>query len=162
MKDLLQQFSAYHLWATATLFGPVLKLSEEQLKTEVASSFGNIHKTILHLWDAESIWWQRVKLEEQPVAPSSTFLGTSAEAAEGLLKQATQWDTWLKTVQEYQLQHEFIYYNSKRERYKQPVYQVLHHIFNHGTYHRGQMVNMLRQLGVDKIPPTDFIVWSRK
>jgi uncharacterized damage-inducible protein DinB len=36
------------------------------------------------------------------------------------------------------------------------------HVFNHGTYHRGQLVNMLRQLGIEKIPPTDFSVWSKK
>ena len=35
------------------------------------------------------------------------------------------------------------------------------HVFNHGTYHRGQLINMLRQLGVEKLPQTDFIVWSR-
>ncbi|MGZ3851281.1 MAG: DinB family protein [Flavisolibacter sp.] len=39
---------------------------------------------------------------------------------------------------------------------------MLLHAFNHGTYHRGQLVNMLRQLGVDKIPGTDFIAWSRR
>jgi uncharacterized damage-inducible protein DinB len=39
---------------------------------------------------------------------------------------------------------------------------MLLHLFNHNTYHRGQLVTMLRQLGMDKIPATDFIVWSRK
>jgi uncharacterized damage-inducible protein DinB len=34
-------------------------------------------------------------------------------------------------------------------------------VLNHGTYHRGQLVNMRRQLGIEKIPQTDFIVWSR-
>jgi uncharacterized damage-inducible protein DinB len=42
------------------------------------------------------------------------------------------------------------------------VYQILLHLANHNTYHRGQLVNMLRQLGVEKIPQTDFVVWSRK
>ncbi|MBD0288544.1 MAG: DNA polymerase, partial [Flavisolibacter sp.] len=41
-------------------------------------------------------------------------------------------------------------------------YQMLLHLFNHGTYHRGQLVNMLRQLEVSPIPQTDFIVWSRR
>jgi uncharacterized damage-inducible protein DinB len=39
---------------------------------------------------------------------------------------------------------------------------MLLHLFNHGTYHRGQLVTMLRELGIEKIPPTDFIVWSRR
>jgi uncharacterized damage-inducible protein DinB len=59
------------------------------------------------------------------------------------------------------LDHVFQYYNSKREYFKQPIFQMLLHVFNHGTYHRGQLVNMLRQLAVEKIPQTDFIVFSR-
>jgi uncharacterized damage-inducible protein DinB len=39
---------------------------------------------------------------------------------------------------------------------------MLLHVFNHGTYHRGQLVTMLRQLGIENIPATDFIVWSRE
>jgi uncharacterized damage-inducible protein DinB len=34
--------------------------------------------------------------------------------------------------------------------FQQPIYQMLLHVFNHGTYHRGQLINMLRQLGVYK------------
>ena len=36
---------------------------------------------------------------------------------------------------------------------------MLHHVFNHATYHRGQLINMLRQLGVEKVPQTDFSFW---
>ncbi len=56
----------------------------------------------------------------------------------------------------------FDYENSKGEQFKQPIFQMLLHVFNHGTYHRGQLVTMLRQLGVENIPATDFIVWSRE
>jgi uncharacterized damage-inducible protein DinB len=78
------------------------------------------------------------------------------------LLQNKQWIEWISNAQEHMFQHEFIYLNSKKEQFKQPVYQVLVHIFNHGTYHRGQLVTMLRQLGVEKIPQTDYIVWTRK
>ncbi len=53
------------------------------------------------------------------------------------------------------------YRNLKGDQFSQPVYQVLHHIFNHSTYHRGQLVTMLRQVGLEKIPSTDFIAWAR-
>jgi uncharacterized damage-inducible protein DinB len=42
------------------------------------------------------------------------------------------------------------------------MYQVVMQVMNHGTYHRGQIVNMLRQVGQQKIPGTDFILWCRK
>lgn len=45
---------------------------------------------------------------------------------------------------------------------KLPVNVILMHVFNHATYHRGQLVTMLRQLGVKKIPQTDFMVYMSK
>jgi uncharacterized damage-inducible protein DinB len=65
-------------------------------------------------------------------------------------------------VQEHHLDHVFQYQNKKGEQFKQPLYQMLIHLFNHGTYHRGQIVTILHQLGIKKIPQMDFIVWSRK
>jgi uncharacterized damage-inducible protein DinB len=72
------------------------------------------------------------------------------------------WDDWVSSVTEMGLEHVFSYYNTKREMFKQPVFQVLLQVMNHGSYHRGQLVNMLRQLGQQKIPQTDFIAWARK
>lgn len=112
--------------------------------------------------DAESIWWQRIKLQEYIDVPSKNFSGTMNELSAELLRQNKLWQEWVSGLNENGLQHEFIYMNSKKERLKQPVFQMLLHLFNHGTYHRGQIVTMLRQVGVEKIPATDFIVWTRK
>ena len=162
MKILLTQFSAYHLWASQLLLERIQQLPPDLQVQTLVSSFPSLSATVLHLWDAESIWWQRIKLQEQIVRPSENFSGTFDDIANGLLGQSKQWHEWVVQVQEYMLDHEFIYYNSKKEKFKQPVFQVLLHMFNHATYHRGQLVIMLRQLGVNNIPPTDFIVWSRK
>ncbi len=162
MKELLQQFSEYHVWANGLLLQTILQLPEATHTKEVIGSFPSLYKTVVHQWDAESIWWQRMKLEEQVQAPGPGFRGDLAGAGENWQKQSRQWSEWIATSQEYQLQHEFIYRNSKKEQFKQPVSQVLLHIFNHGTYHRGQLVTMLRQLGVDKLPSTDYIEWTRK
>jgi uncharacterized damage-inducible protein DinB len=121
-----------------------------------------LYKTVSHLLDAESIWWQRIRLQEKISVPSESFTGDMKELTNLLLQQNRQWQEWVSRLNENGLQHEFIYMNSKKERFKQPVYQMLLHLFNHGTYHRGQIVTMLRQVGVDKIPGTDFMAWSRK
>ena len=162
MKELFLQYASYHLWANNLLLTTVLALPEEAWKTEIKSSFPSLYKTFLHLLDAESIWWQRLKLQERIEIPSKSFDVDMATLAIKLQQQNKQWQDWLTTATELSLQHEFIYYNSRTERFKQPVYQMLLHLFNHGTYHRGQIVTMLRQLGVEKIPQTDFIAWSRK
>lgn len=161
MKTLLTQFAAYHLWAHGVLADVIQALPPEQQTQSLTSSFPSLHLTLLHLWDAESIWWQRMKLQEQIVRPSNGFVSTTDAVIKGLLTQSRQWNEWVQEAQPHMLEHEFIYHNSKRQKFKQPVWQVLIHMFNHGTYHRGQLVTMLRQLGVTKIPATDFIVWSR-
>lgn len=162
MKELLQQYAAYHLWANQLLFEAVVALPEALQEQELPGSFPSLRKTILHLWDAESIWWQRLRLQERIVKPADDFDGTLQEATQQLLALNRQWLRYVNEAQEHMLQHVFLYANSKREQFKQPTYQMLMHLFNHGTYHRGQIVNQLRQLGITKIPQTDFIVWSRK
>ena len=103
-----------------------------------------------------------MKLHERITRPSDNSNSSMKDVANGLLQQNQQWQEWVSTSTEPILDHVFQYYNQKKESFKQPIFQMMLHVFNHGTYHRGQLVNMLRQLGVEKIPPTDFIVWSRK
>jgi len=161
MKELLSQFAAYNIWANQKLMETILAIPEEKQLAQVPSSFNNLYKTVLHMWDAESIWWQRMKMQERFIVPGENFNGTMNDALNGLMQQSRQWEEWVRNASDLSLDHVFQYQNSKKEQFKQPIYQMLLHVFNHGTYHRGQLVNMLRQLGVEKIPATDFIVFSR-
>ncbi|MFL5774579.1 MAG: DinB family protein [Flavisolibacter sp.] len=162
MKEILVQLADYNIWANQLLLSVIEELPEEKQKMELPSSFSSLFKTVIHVWDAESIWWQRLKLQERIVIPSEDFTGNMKDASAGLIHQNRQWQQWVSTSQEHVFQHVFHYQNSKKEQFKQPVYQMLLHLFNHGTYHRGQLVNMLRQAGIEKIPGTDFIIFSRK
>jgi len=162
MKEILQQLASYNIWANQKLTDIIQSLPEEVLHQSMPSSFASLHSTLLHMWDAESIWWQRMKLQEVINYPSSSFKGTTMDISTSLLHQNTLWETWVNKATLAALDHVFMYQNSRKEQFKQPIYQMILHVFNHGTYHRGQLVNMLRQAGFEKIPPTDFIVWSRK
>ena len=162
MKEILNQLSAYSIWANQLLLDVINLLPEEKQKQEVTSSFSSLYKTVLHMWSAESVWWQRMKLLERLYIPAESFSGDMKELSNQLISQNRQWNEWITNANEHQLQHVFQYYNFKKEQFKQPIYQMLLHVFNHGTYHRGQLVNMLRQLGVEKVPAADYIVWSRR
>ncbi len=162
MKQILQQYAAYTTWANQRIFDQLNNLSDDQVDREIASSFSSIKKTLLHMWDAESIWWQRLKLSEKITRHSEDFTGSLPELMKKLDLQSNEWKEWVYAASEIQLQHVFAYQNTKKEQFKQPVYEMLLHLFNHGTYHRGQLVTLLRQLGIEKIPPTDFIVFCRK
>ncbi|MES2848687.1 MAG: DinB family protein [Bacteroidota bacterium] len=160
MKELLQQYAAFNLWATQKITDAILLLPEEKINAEITSSFPTMYKTVLHLLDAESIWWQRLKLQEHIERPSETFTGSFAELQKKLLQQSTLFSEWVSNANEPQLQHVFAYIRDK-EQNKMPVWSMLLHLFNHNSYHRGQLVTMLRQSGVTKIPSTDFSVYLR-
>ncbi len=161
MKKIFARYAAYNVWANQRLANCISKLSAEQANREVTSSFNSIYATVLHLWDAESIWWQRLKMNEHLDIPSAGFSGNTNELCNNLIKQSILWSEWAEHATEAALEHEFIYRNSKKEQFKQPVHEVMMHLFNHQSYHRGQLVTMFRQVGMQEIPGFDYILFTR-
>jgi uncharacterized damage-inducible protein DinB len=162
MKELLVQLATYNLWANQLITDAIRQLPEEVQHQEIKSSFPSLFKTVLHVWNAENIWWQRMKLLEIITPPDRDFQGNFEDLSQKLLQQDKQWMDWISKAQKHMLDHVFEYHNLKGELFKQPIFEVLLHLFNHATYHRGQLVTMMRQAGIEKIPATDFIVWSRR
>ena len=163
MKELLCSYAAYDTWANQKLLDIVLSLSEEQHQQKLASSFNSLHATFLHVWDAQTAWWYRVSgTMGEFVRPSSTN-PSMHEVAEGLQRQSRLWNAWMNEAEINELQKMLTYQNFKQEEFTQPLWQILLHLFNHSTYHRGQVVTMLRQLGVsNNIPSTDYITFTRQ
>jgi uncharacterized damage-inducible protein DinB len=159
MKELLQQYAAYNIWATKLLTDRIGKLPDEDINREIISSFPSIYKTLQHIWLAEEVWWKRLKLTENIILESAAYTGSFNEMTIALAKQSMQFKDWIDNASENQLTHVFAFIRNK-EQHKMPVYQMLHHVFNHASYHRGQLVTMLNQLGADKIPGTDFSTFS--
>lgn len=163
MKELLLKLARYNIWANKRMIDIMLKMSEEQLDKEIESSFPSVRKTVYHLWGAEDIWLQRLQLKEQPVWAGTNFEGSFAEACEKWAKASEGLLAFIeKQYDDTALQHVLQYYNLKKQSMKMPVYVCLTQVLNHGSYHRGQLVTMFRQLGVKKIPSTDFHTFMNK
>jgi uncharacterized damage-inducible protein DinB len=160
MKELLQQYAAYNIWANKLLVDRISKLSDEEINREIVSSFPSLYKTMQHMWLAEEVWWKRLKLMENIVLESALFAGPFSEMVDILAKQSHQYKEWIDGATETQLVHVFAYIRNK-EQHKMPVYQMLLHVFNHASYHRGQLVTLLNQLGAGKIPDTDFFTFCK-
>ena len=56
------------------------------------------------------------------------------------------------------LQSVIAYTNTKGERWQYPLWQIMQHVVNHSSYHRGQVTAMLRQLGA-AVVMTDLLVY---
>jgi uncharacterized damage-inducible protein DinB len=157
MKEILQSYASYNYWAHQSITDVILNMDENLHQQIVKSSFPNLYATVLHIWDSESAWWQRMNGHEQLVIPSKQFNPSMKEVVNGLLHQSQQWETWAKQCSEEELKKTLEYKNLKGLSFRSTIWQVAHHVFNHGTYHRGQLVTMMRELGETEIPATDFI-----
>ncbi len=91
MKELLKQLAAFNSWANQRIIETILQLPEEKIHQKVASSFPSLQVTLLHMWDAESAWWQRLKLTERLIMPSENFSGTLKDITAGITQLDQQW-----------------------------------------------------------------------
>jgi uncharacterized damage-inducible protein DinB len=157
MKETLLMYARYNIWANKKVNDVLLAQTDAVLDMEIPSSFPSLRQTVYHMWGAENIWLQRIQLAEKAIWKPAGFEGSFAEAVK-------QWDdtsAQLLAFVEGQrnddaFNHVIEYYNLKGEYSKIQVAHVLLHGFNHATYHRGQLVTMIRQAGITKIPNTDL------
>ena len=162
MKELLLQYAQYNVWANKLILDAIVKLDNGAVDTEVMSSFPSVRATVLHVWSAEYIWLQRLQLAEHPVWVQGDFSGTFEEACNAWQKTSAELIQFVeKQYDDRSLEHVLQFYDRQKVSHKMPVYQVLQHVFNHSTQHRGQLITMLRQLGATKIPGTDFIGFAK-
>jgi uncharacterized damage-inducible protein DinB len=160
MNYTLQKHLAYNLWANGK-FVEILKNTDEKIfEQEVTSSFPSLKKTIGHIWGAETIWLSRIN----GVSPSSwpivaetreeclnAFLNGSKKLAEHFTDKDdayTGQTIGFKTV--------------KGDPISETIEGIIFHVVNHGAFHRGQLVTMLRTLGITQIPSTDLISYLRQ
>jgi uncharacterized damage-inducible protein DinB len=78
-----------------------------------------------------------------------------------LLQQSNWWIEWADRQTEDDLHRKIAYSNRKGDKFEQPAFDILLHLLNHSSYHRGQLVTIMRALDVTQIPQTDFIVYKR-
>ena len=161
MKEIVTQYATYNLWANSIFIDYIKKLSNEQQQVVAASSFPSLYKTIVHMWEAERNWLKRLQLEENIPVGGGLVTSLFDEVAANLLKESAGFIQWIERATAEKIEHVIAYQNSKRVQFKQPVFQILLHVFNHETYHRGQLVSMFHQLQLNNIPNTDFINWGR-
>ena len=87
---MLSKLTQYNLWANQTITSYVLKAGEAIADIEQAGSFPSVRKTLLHIWDAQFIWFNRLHGTSLSEFPSKSFKGNLQEACDGLLKSSQQ------------------------------------------------------------------------
>lgn len=157
----LQRLFDYNRWATRRLLDAAEALPREDLGRDLKSSFPSLLATLTHMIGAEWVWLERWK-GSSPTA----FLDTSA--LDTVKAVRARWDTlwreqqgFLDGLEDGDQKRAVAYKTFKGDPDTRPLGELMRHVVNHATYHRGQVVTMLRQLGA--VPPaTDYVRWLRE
>jgi uncharacterized damage-inducible protein DinB len=161
MKYTMQKHLEYSVWANTKLAQIIEKADEDILRREVKSSFPSLEKTILHIMDAEFIWLRRLQGESLMNWPSQGFNGDRAELLQAWVAQSKALSDFVGSKGEGYLQTVVEYKNMKGDTFSNTVEELLYHVVNHGTFHRGQIVTILRELGYEDLSSTDLITYLR-
>ena len=161
-KNYFTEVAAYNVWANNIVWGWLDQISDEQWNQNIVSSFNSIGETALHIVSAETIWLDRLNKIEAPVWIQSTFKGSKVETIELWKRSTAGLKKFMDEFDEAGMMDILVFKRINGDRYEMPHYQVFAHIFNHSTYHRGQLVTMLRQAGFTNVGSTDKLGFYRK
>jgi uncharacterized damage-inducible protein DinB len=157
MTDLLELLE-YHHWATNLTVNAVKALTLEQFTQNLGSSFSGVRDTLVHVFTADRAWLGRLEGQSLPRANASDYadLASLLEVWEPVL---TRWPIVVEPLGD---PGRLIEYKSfAGEPFSNTLGQVVRHVVNHGTYHRGQVATMLRQLGANAVS-SDLIYFFRE
>lgn len=160
-KKYFIELSEYHIWANNNVCTWLERISDEQWKQTVVSSFNSIYETTLHVAAAEKIWVERLKHYTKFELLAQTFSGTNSDLIKTWREISLRFKKFIDDMPDDLLQEKLLFKNIKGVEHDLPYYQILAHIINHSTYHRGQIVTMLRQVGFTDMSSIDMTTYFR-
>jgi len=139
----------YNAWANRRHLEAAGKVSTENFLKPMGSSFGSLRDTLAHIYGAESIWLERFQGTSPSSMPDVTQFHDVASLKEAWMKLEPRLLGFVGGLKQADLDRVLEYKTFKFGVYSNPLWQSMQHVVNHGTYHRGQVTTLLRQLGAE-------------
>jgi len=157
-KGDIQQLYQYNKWANGIILNSVVPLRTEELTRHLGGSFPSLRDTLVHIMSAEWIWLRRWKgVSPRAMLEAAEFADIDAVRARWSEIETEQM-AFVQEVTNESLHEIITYTNTRNQTWRYPLGQMMQHLVNHSTYHRGQITNFLRQLGAQPVA-TDFLIY---
>ena len=148
----------YTLWADRQILQTVRQVGTEDLTRDAGTSFGSLLGTLAHILGAERMWLSRFAGAGLDRVPSIEGFPTLPAWIAGWEETAAGLEAFLASLTDEQLAAPLTWTNTRGASLTRPLWQPVLQLVNHSTYHRGQVVSLLRQMGY-AAPTTDLIYY---
>jgi uncharacterized damage-inducible protein DinB len=152
----------FHYWARDRMLDALDALSAEQFTRDLGSSFRSVRDTAAHIYAADWIWYQRW----QGASPTALVSSDQFPDVDTLRRTWVELEAGVRTfvdgLGDEGIQRVIAYTLLSGAPGASPVWQMLQHVVNHASYHRGQVATMLRQLEAAPLKSTDMITFYRE
>ena len=159
-EDIRNLYS-YDSWANRRMLEACAALSAEQFTRDLGSSFRSVRDTMGHILGAQWIWFERFHGRSPASLPNGNDFADLATLRGRWTQFESELLSYVNGLSAADLERSFDYRDLKGNSHTNLLWQTLQHLANHGTYHRGQVTTMFRQLGAKPIG-TDMIGFYRE
>ena len=146
----------YTRWASERSLQAARVLTLDELGRALGDSYKGVLGTLVHIYQSDRIWLSRLQGTPRFTLGDLAEVWTLDSLAQAWSKTALTYRDWLSGVSD--VEAKLHYKNLAGQEHSLPLWQVVLHVVNHATYHRGQITTMLRQLGHRPVP-TDLHVF---
>jgi uncharacterized damage-inducible protein DinB len=157
----MQLLFDYNAWANRRVLAAAEKLTTQQFLDPLHSSFSSVRDTLAHIYGAEWAWLERFQGRSPSALPNVEDFRDVTDLRDKWLEQEGRLLAFVRGLSQADLDREMEYKTFKFGVYRNPLWQSMQHVVNHGTYHRGQVTTLLRQLGAQPIL-TDLMHFYRE
>ncbi len=157
-RDFILHHFAYHHWASDRVLESVAALSVDQLDEPWGGSFRSGRALLHHVVGAEFLWCERWNGRSPKGFPEFPATWSGRDYLKEWKKIRAEQHEYMSGLSRDLLMGDLTYLNTKNEKWTYRLSEILIHVVNHGTYHRGQLTHLLRDMGL-AAPSTDYILW---
>jgi uncharacterized damage-inducible protein DinB len=158
--DDFRELYEYNSWANRRTLDSCAPLTAEQFTRDLGSSFRSVRDTLAHIYGAEWLWLERWHERVPSSLPSAADCPDLDTLRARWAQHERNLHAYIDSLTPGELQRVIKYKNTRGTPFEGPIGPMLTHVLNHSTYHRGQVVTLLRQLG-GKPVSTDLIGFFR-
>jgi uncharacterized damage-inducible protein DinB len=152
----------FHYWARDRMLDAIEPLTPEQWTQDLGNSFRSVRDTVAHIYSAEWVWYERWRGNAPAALLSADQFPDVATIRRAWTEHELNVRALVDEVGDDGVARVIPYTLFSGVASAAPFWQMLQHVVNHASYHRGQVTTMLRQLGAAPAKSCDMITFYRE